>query len=184
LVNKKAKKIMAKWYILHTVSGSEKGVKKMLEDQIVKKKMSEYFEEIAVPVIEVPEIKRGKKVLSEKKFMPGYILIKMNMTDESWHLVKSVPKTTGFLGSKTAPQALAESEVQAVFSQLEVESKNASATSLYGVGDKVQVIDGPFDSFSGVVEEVDAEAQKLKISVSIFGKATPIELSFTQIKKS
>lgn len=175
---------MAKWYILHTVSGSEKGVKKMLEDQIIKKKMSDYFEEIVVPVIEVPEIKRGKKVLSEKKFMPGYILIKMNMTDESWHLVKSVPKTTGFLGSKTTPQSLAESEVQAVFSQLEAESKNASTTSLYVVGDKVQVIDGPFDSFSGTVEEVDAEAQKLKISVSIFGKATPIELSFTQIKKN
>lgn len=175
---------MAKWYILHTVSGSEKGVKKMLEDQIVKKKMSASFEEIVVPVIEVPEIKRGKKVVTEKKFMPGYVLIKMDMTDESWHLVKSVPKTTGFLGSKTAPQALSESEVQRVFAQLEVEAKNVSATSLYSVGDKVQVIDGPFDSFSGVVEEADGEAQKLKISVSIFGKATPIELSFTQVKKN
>ncbi|MDG1436697.1 MAG: transcription termination/antitermination protein NusG [Rickettsiaceae bacterium] len=175
---------MAKWYILHTVSGSEKGVKRMLEDQIVKKKMSEYFEEIVVPVIEVPEIKRGKKVVTEKKFMPGYVLIKMNMTDESWHLVKSVPKTTGFLGSKTAPQSLAESEVQKIFSQIEVESKNVSASSLYSAGDKVQVIDGPFDSFSGIVEEVDAEAQKMKISVSIFGKATPIELSFTQVKKN
>ena len=175
---------MAKWYILHTVSGSEKGVKKMIEDQIVKKKMSDCFEEVVVPVIEVPEIKRGKKVLTEKKFMPGYILIKMNMTDESWHLVKSVPKITGFLGSKTTPQALAESEVQTIFSQLEAETKSASIASLYGVGDKVQVIDGPFDSFSGIVEEVDGEAQKLKISVSIFGKATPIELSFTQVKKN
>lgn len=175
---------MAKWYILHTVSGSEKGVKRMLEDQIIKKKMSEYFEEIVVPVIEVPEIKRGKKVVTEKKFMPGYVLIKMNMTDESWHLVKSVPKTTGFLGSKTVPQSLAESEVQKIFSQIEVESKNVSASSLYSAGDKVQVIDGPFDSFSGIVEEVDAEAQKMKISVSIFGKATPIELSFTQVKKN
>ena len=175
---------MAKWYILHTVSGSENGVKRMLEDQIVKKKMSDYFEEIVVPVIEVPEIKRGKKVLSEKKFMPGYILIKMNMTDESWHLVKSVPKTTGFLGSKTTPQALSEAEVQTVFSQLEIESKNASTSSLYNVGDKVQVIDGPFDSFSGIIEEVDVEAQRLRVSVSIFGKATPIELSFTQVKKN
>ena len=175
---------MAKWYILHTVSGSEKGVKKMLEDQIVKKKMSDYFEQIVVPVVEVPEIKKGKKVLTEKKFMPGYVLIKMKMTDESWHLVKSVPKTTGFLGSKTAPQALADSEIEAVFSQLEVESKTASRTSLYSVGDRVQVIDGPFDTFSGTVEEVDVEGQKLKISVSIFGKATPIELSFTQVKKN
>lgn len=175
---------MTKWYILHTVSGSEKGVKKMIEDQIVKQKMSEFFEEIVVPVVEVPEIKRGKKVLSEKKFMPGYILIKMNMTDESWHLVKSVPKTTGFLGSKTAPQPLTEAEVKSMFSKLESESKSASTASLYNVGDKVHVIDGPFDSFSGVVEEVEVENQKLKVSVSIFGKATPIELSFTQVKKN
>ena len=106
------------------------------------------------------------------------------MTDESWHVVKSVPKTTGFLGSKTTPKSLSESEVKAVFSQLEAESKSASISSLYNVGDKVQVIDGPFDSFSGVVEEVDSEGQKLKVSVSIFGKATPIELSFTQVKKN
>ncbi|MDP5110057.1 MAG: transcription termination/antitermination protein NusG [Rickettsiaceae bacterium] len=175
---------MAKWYILHTVSGSEKGVKRMIEDQIVKKKMSDFFEEIVVPVVEVPEIKRGKKVLAEKKFMPGYVLIKMNMTDESWHLVKSVPKITGFLGSKTTPQSLSDNEVKRIFSQLEAESKTASVSSLYNVGDKVQVIDGPFDSFSGVVEEVDIEGQKLKVSVSIFGKATPIELSFTQVKKN
>ncbi len=175
---------MAKWYILHTVSGSEKGVKRMIEDQIVKKKMSDFFEEIVVPVVEVPEIKRGKQVLAEKKFMPGYVLIKMNMTDESWHLVKSVPKITGFLGSKTTPQSLSDNEVKRIFSQLEAESKTASVSSLYNVGDKVQVIDGPFDSFSGVVEEVDIEGQKLKVSVSIFGKATPIELSFTQVKRN
>ena len=174
---------MAKWYILHTVSGSEKGVKKMIEDQVIKKKMSDYFEEVVVPVIEVPEIKRGKKILAEKKFMPGYILIKMKMTDESWHLVKSVPKTTGFLGSKTQPQPLINAEAEAVFKKLESESKTASSSSLYSVGDKVQVIDGPFDSFSGVVEELNVEGQKLKVSVSIFGKATPIELSFTQVKK-
>lgn len=175
---------MSKWYILHTVSGSEKGVKRMIEDQVAKKKMSDFFEEIVVPVVEVPEIKRGKKVLAEKKFMPGYVLIKMKMTDESWHLVKSVPKITGFLGSKTTPQSLSDAEVERVFSQLEAASKTASVSSLYNVGDKVQVIDGPFDSFSGVVEEVDIEGQKLKVSVSIFGKATPIELSFTQVKKN
>ncbi len=175
---------MFKWYILHTISGSEKRVKKMIEEQIVKEKMSDQFDEIVVPVVEVPEVKRGKKVLSEKKFMPGYVLIKMRMTDDSWHLVKSVPKATGFLGGKTSPQALSESEVEAVFSQLEVESKNATNSSLYDVGDTVQVIDGPFDSFSGVVEKVNIEDQKLKISVSIFGKSTPIELGFMQVRKS
>lgn len=175
---------MTRWYILHTASGSEKRVKKMIEDQIIKKKMSDCFEDIVIPTLEVSEIKRGQKVLSEKRFMPGYILMKMNMTDESWHLVKSVPKITGFLGSKTKPQPLSDAEVKSVFDQLEIASKDASAASLHSVGDKVQIIDGPFDSFSGVVEEVEVEAQKLKVSVSIFGKATPIELSFTQVKKN
>ena len=174
---------MAKWYILHTVSGSENGVKRMIEDQIQKKKMFDFFEEIIIPVIEVPEIKKGKKVISEKKFMPGYILIKMNMTDESWHLVKSVSKITGFLGSKTNPQSLSEHEVQNIFQQLEAESKTAVISSMFAVGDKVKIIDGPFDSFSGSVEEVDAEGQRMKVSVSIFGKATPIELAFAQVKK-
>lgn len=174
---------MAKWYILHTASGSEKRVKQMIQDQIAKQSMSEYFQDIVVPVIEVPEIKRGKQVIVEKKFMPGYILIKMKMTDESWHLVKSVPKITGFLGSKTSPKPLNEEEINSIFAQLESESKNATSSSLYSVGDKVQVIDGPFDAFTGIVEEVDIETQRLKISVSIFGKATPIELSFSQVKK-
>jgi transcriptional antiterminator NusG len=115
--------------------------------------------------------------------MPGYILIKMEMTDDSWHLVKSVPKITGFLGSKTTPQSLNDNEVSQVFNQLENESRVASISNLHNIGDKVQVIDGPFDSFSGVIEEVDIESQRLKVSVSIFGKATPIELSFTQVKK-
>ena len=176
--------MVAKWYILHTVSGSEKRVKQMIQDQIAKKGMSDHFEEIVVPVIEVPEIKRGKQVITEKKFMPGYILIKMKMTDESWHLVKGVPKITGFLGTKTRPNPMNDEEVSRIFKQLESETKNASASSLYSVGDKIQVIDGPFDTFSGFVEEVDIDAQKLKISVSIFGKATPIELNFNQVKKS
>lgn len=175
--------MVAKWYILQTVSGSENGVKRLLLDQISKKGMSGQFEDIVVPVVEVPEIKRGKQVITEKKFMPGYILIKMKMTDESWHLVKAVPKITGFLGSKTVPKPMAEEEVQRIFKQLESATKHATSTSLYNIGDKVQVIDGPFDSFSGVVEEIDIPGEKLKISVSIFGKATPIELGFTQVKK-
>lgn len=176
--------MVAKWYILHTVSGSEKRVKQMIQDQITKKGMSDHFEEIVVPVIEVPEIKRGKQVITEKKFIPGYILIKMKMTDESWHLVKGVPKITGFLGTKTRPNPMSDEEVEKIFKQLESETKNASTSSLYSVGDKIQVIDGPFDTFSGFVEEVNIEGQKLKISVSIFGKATPIELNFNQVKKS
>lgn len=174
---------MAKWFIINTVSGTEKSVKRALEDQIAKKKMSEYFEDIVVPVIEVPDVKRGKKVLQEKKLMPGYVLVKMEMNDKSWHLVKSVPKVNNFLGSKTTPEPLKESEVKKIFEQIENETQNALSSGLYNVGDAVQVIDGPFDTFSGVVEEVDNEKQKLKISVSIFGKATQIELSFSQVKK-
>ena len=185
---------MAKWYILHVASGSENGVKKTIEDQIAKKQMSDedqiakkqmsdYFEEIVVPVIEVPEIKKGKKVLSEKKFMPGYILIKMIITDESWHLVKAVKKITGFLGDKTVPRSLNDSEVNIIFDQVRNETKRASESAFCDIGDKVQVIDGPFDNFSGVVESIDVEAQKLKISVSIFGKDTAIDLNFTQVKK-
>lgn len=175
---------MAKWFIIHTTSGAEKSVKKAIEDQIVKKKMSEYFEEIVVPVVEVPDVKKGKKVLQEKKLMPGYVLIKMDMNDNSWHLVRAVPKVMGFLGSKMTPEPLKDQEVKKIFEQIESETQQALSSSLYNVGDAVQVIDGPFDSFAGVVEEVDNEGQKLKISVSIFGKATQIELSFSQVKKS
>jgi len=136
-----------------------------------------------VPVIEVPEVKRGKTVKVEKKFMPGYLLIKMQMTDESWHLVKSVPKISGFLGSKSTPKSLSELEVSEIFSQLESQKKNATTTSLYEVGETVTVVDGPFEGFSGIVEEIDDEKFRLKIAILIFGKATPIELAFNQVKK-
>ncbi|MGC0371951.1 MAG: hypothetical protein DGJ47_000652 [Rickettsiaceae bacterium] len=174
---------MTKWYTIYTISGSEKSVKRAIEEQIVKRKMSDKFEDIVVPVVQVPEIKRGKKVITEKKIMPGYILIKMHMTDESWHLVKSVPKVAEFLGSKTTPQSLTDQEVETIFAQIKTQEESATESSMYNPGDEVQVIDGPFDTFSGVVEEVDPKSQTMKVSVSIFGKSTPIELSFTQVKK-
>ncbi len=173
----------AKWYIIHTLSGSEKRVKQMILDQIEKKSMSEFFEDIVVPVIEIPEVKRGKSVKTERKFIPGYILIKMHMTDKSWHLVKNVPKISGFLGNKS-PQALTEAEVQNIFSQLETEIKEANTSRLYDIGESVIVTEGPFETFTGIVEEIDNEKQKLRVSISIFGKATPIGLNFTQVKKS
>lgn len=175
---------MSKWYVLHTSSGSEKNVKRSIIDQAAKQNMSEYFEDIVVPVIEVAEVKRGKNVTTEKKFMPGYILIKMNMTDESWHLVKSIKKVADFLGSKSSPQALSEKEVENVFSNLESEAKGASSLKLYEIGEVVIVTDGPFETFTGIVEEVDDEKNRLRVSISIFGKATPIELNFTQVKKN
>jgi len=173
-----------KWYIIHTSSGSEKRVKQLILDQVERQGMSEYFEDIIVPVIEVPEVKRGKPVKTEKKFMPGYILVKMDMNDKSWHLVQGVPKITGFLGSKSKPKPLTEAEVQGIFTQLESETKGATSAKLYQIGEQVMVVDGPFDSFMGVVEDVDNEKQRLRVSISIFGKATPIDLNFTQVKKN
>ena len=172
-----------KWYIVQSSSGSEKRVKEMILDQIIKQNMQECFEDIVIPVIEVPEIKRGKTVKTEKKFMPGYILIKMAMNDKSWHLVKNIPKISGFLGSKSTPEPLSESEVQNIFAQIESETIGATSTSLYEIGEQVMVLDGPFDSFVGIVDEIDNDKQRLRISISIFGKATPIDLGFTQVKK-
>ena len=171
------------WYIIHTMSGSEKRVKQMIFDQSLKKNMSESFQEIVIPVVEVPEVKRGKEVKVEKKFMPGYILIKMDMTDEAWHLVKSTPRVTGFLGNGVKPKSVPDSEIQVIFNQIESRAKEVSSGNTYSVGESVTVIDGPFESFTGIVEDVDYEKSRLRVSVSIFGRATPIDLDFTQIKK-
>jgi transcriptional antiterminator NusG len=178
-----SKKYEMRWYAIHTLSGSEKRIRQMIFDQINKQKISEFFEDVIVPVLEVPEVKRGKNVKTEKKFMPSYILIKMHMSDKAWHLVKSIPGVTGFLGSKTTPTPLPESQIQAVFSNVELEAKEAKDSKLYEVGELVTVIYGPFENFSGTVEEVDQEKNRLKVSISIFGKATPVELDFTHVKK-
>ncbi len=177
---------MAKWYVIHTLSGSEKRVKQMILEQIAKSNMAEFFEDIIVPTIELSALKKGKTVKVEKKIIPSYVLIKMKMTDESWHLVKKVPRITGFLGdkAKNVPQSLSEKEVQDIFSKLKAESQNANSPRLYEVGQQVIIIDGPFDTFTGVIEEVNLEKQRLRIAVSIFGKATIIELSFAQVKKA
>lgn len=171
------------WYIVHTMSGSEKRIKQMIFDQAAKKGMSDAFEDVVVPVVEVPEVKRGKEVKTEKKFMPGYILIKMDMSDDAWHLVKSIPRVTGFLGNGAKPKAVPESEVNVIFSQLESRANDVSSSLVFNIGEKVTVIDGPFEAFTGVVEDVDYEKSRLRVSVSIFGRATPIDLDFTQIKK-
>ncbi len=155
----------------------------MIFDQAARKGMSAAFEDVVVPVVEVPEVKRGKEVKAEKKFMPGYILIKMEMSDEAWHLVKSIPRVTGFLGNGAKPKAVPEHEVNVIFSQLESKAGDMGSSLVFNVGEKVTVIDGPFETFAGVVEDVDYEKSRLRVSVSIFGRATPIDLDFTQIKK-
>ena len=172
-----------KWYIIHILSGSEKLIKQTILEQSAKKGFSHMFGEVMIPVVEVPEVKRGKQVKSEKKIMPGYMFVQMELNDDTWHLVQNVPKVTGFLGSGGKPRPVPESQVQAVFEQLETKAKDVSAAKLYDVGERVMVTDGPFESFTGVVEEVDGEKGKLKVSVSIFGRATPIDLAFSQVKK-
>jgi transcriptional antiterminator NusG len=174
---------MADWYVIHTLSGSEKKVKQSILDQVKKHNMSEYFKDVVVPVVEISEVKRGKNVKTERKFMPGYILIQMVMTDEAWHLVKSVPKIS-FLGNDSKPKPLAKSEVDRIFSQMESGHKGVGITSGYEVGEQVTVIDGPFDTFTGVIEAVDLEKNLLRVSISIFGKATPIDLNYNQVKKN
>ncbi len=173
----------ASWYIIHTLSGSEKKVKQTILEQAERKAMTSLFEEIIVPVVEVPEIKKGKQVTTEKKFLPGYILIKMNLTDEAWHLVKSVPKVSGFLGSGSRPSPVPEKEVNRIMDQVNSNPALMSSKKLYEVGETVKVVDGPFESFSGVIEEVDIDKMRLRVSVSIFGRSTPIDLSFNQVER-
>jgi len=172
-----------KWYIIHILSGSEKLIKQTILEQAAKKGLSHMFGEVVIPVVEVPEVKRGKQVKTEKKIMPGYMFVQMELNDDTWHLVQNVPKVTGFLGSGAKPRPVPESQVLAVFEQLETKAKDVTAAKLYDVGERVMVTDGPFESFTGVVEEVDGEKGKLKVSVSIFGRATPIDLAFSQVKK-
>jgi len=175
--------VSASWYILHTLSGSEKRVKQTILEQAEKRGMTELFEEIIVPVVEVPEVKRGKQVSTEKKFLPGYILIKVSLTDEAWHLVKSVPKVSGFLGAGGKPSPVSEMEVQRIIDQVNSNPSMVSTKKLFEQGEKVKVIEGPFESFNGSIVEVDLEKMRLRVSVSIFGRETPIELSFNQVER-
>nr|CRH06692.1 Transcription antitermination protein [Candidatus Magnetococcus massalia] len=172
-----------KWYVIHAYSGFEKRVKQTLEEKVRVTGMSQYFEEILVPSEEVVELRKGTKVTSERKFFPGYVLVKMDLNDETWHLVKDVPKVAGFLGGGGRPQALSESEVEKILRQVEVGMEKPKPKVTFSVGENVRVIDGPFVSFNGLVEEVDEDKTRLKVSVSIFGRATPVELDFVQVEK-
>ena len=170
-----------KWYIIHAASGSEKKVRDAIFEQVEKRNMSEFFEEVIIPSVESSDVRRGKKVLTEKKIMPGYILVKMNMTNEAWHLVKSIPKVGAFLGSGAKPSPVSDFEVQRIMSHISSGAISLSTVS-YEIGKVVKVIDGPFESFSGVVEDVDMVKSRLRVSVSIFGRETPLDLGFDQVE--
>lgn len=171
------------WYIVQAHSGHEKKVAEAVREKADREGISDYIEEVVVPTEGVVEVKKGKKVNTERKFFPGYVLIKMRMDDKAWHMVRSVPKVTGFLGSKGRPQPISEAEVGRIFKQMEEGTGRAKHSVSFESGETVRIIDGPFESFVGVVEEVDEEKAKLKVSVSIFGRTTPVELEFTQVEK-
>ena len=171
-----------RWYIIHTYSGFEKKVAQAIREQ-AERSMPDLFEEILVPMEEVVEMRRGQKISSERKFFPGYVLIKMVMTNESWHLVKNTSKVTGFLGTAGEPTPISQAEADRILQQVQEGVERPKPSILFEVGEMVRVADGPVSSFNGMVEEIDQDKARVKVSVSIFGRATPVELEYTQVEK-
>ena len=177
---------MAKrWYVVHTYSQFEKSVQRALVERIAREGMSDLFGQILVPVEEVVELKAGQKSISERKFFPGYVLVEMDMTDESWHLVKNTPKVTGFLGgSAMKPTPITQKEVDNIMSQMQAGVEKPRPKVLFEVGETVRVKEGPFTDFHGAVEDVNYDKSKLRVAVTIFGRSTPVELNFGQVEKA
>lgn len=176
---------MAKrWYVLHVYSGFEKKVAESIKEKAAKQGLEEHIDEILVPTEEVTEVKRGQRVNTERKFFPGYVLAKLDMNDNVWHLIKNTPKVSGFLGAGgSRPVAISESEAQRILKQVQEGIDHPRPLVMFDIGEEVKVTDGPFASFNGIVEEIDEDKAKLKVSVSIFGRATPVELEFSQVEK-
>ncbi len=173
-----------RWYVINVYSGFENKVAESIRELAVQKDMADLFEQILVPVEEVVEMRRGAKVKAERKFFPGYVLIRMEMTDESWHLVKNTAKMTGFLGGGGRPTPVSDTEVERILRQVQEGIERPKPSVTFEIGEQVRVCDGPFNSFSGLVEEVDEDRARLKVAVSIFGRATPVELEYSQVEKA
>lgn len=174
----------AKWYILQAYTNFEKKVAEAIKIEASQQGLEDKFEEVLVPTEEVTEVRKGRKVNSERKYFPGYVLLKMDMTDQAYHLVTSTPKVTGFLGSGKKPIPVSENEVKRILGQMEEDAERPRPTVSYEIGETVNVIDGHFQSFNGVVEEVDDENARLKVAINIFGRATPVELEYSQVEKT
>ena len=177
---------MSRWYIIHAYSGFENKVRESIQSEAKRLGLEQLVEAVEVPTEKVTEIRRGKKVTSDKKFFPGYVLAKLEMNDDVYHLVKNTPKVTGFLGSSGKPQPISEAEAARILNTKEEAAAAAPKAKLkvdYEIGDQVKVLDGPFASFNGVVEELDFDRGRVKVSVSIFGRATPVELEFEQVER-
>ncbi len=173
-----------KWYVVHAYSGFEKNVARALEERVELAGQKEYFGEILVPTEDVVEMRAGQKRKSERKFFPGYVLVEMELTDDTWHLVKETPRVMGFIGGKAdEPAPLSEREAAAILDRVEIGCQRAAPKIVFEAGEIVRVIDGPFNDFNGVVEEVNYEKSKLNVAVTIFGRSTPVELEFGQVEK-
>ena len=172
-----------KWYIVQAYSGFEKKVVEAIKEELKKHKLEKNLEQILLPTHQVTEVKKGKRTKREKKFFPGYILIKMEMTDEAWHLIKGQPKVTGFLGAKGKPVAISETEANRLIEQISEGIDRPRSSVIYEIGEEVRVSDGPFQSFNGLVEEIDEDKSRLKVAVSIFGRSTPVDLEYSQVEK-
>jgi len=172
-----------RWYVIHVYSGFEKKVAESIEEQAVQSHLSDMIEQVLVPIEEVVEMRRGTKVSAERKFFPGYVLIKMEMSDETWHLVKNTSKVTDILGGRGRPIPISDAEAQQILDQVEEGVERPRPSITFSIGEQVRVCDGPFNSFNGLVEEVDEEKARVKVSVSIFGRSTPVELEYSQVEK-
>lgn len=175
---------MAKrWYIVQTYSNFERKVAESIHEKVAQKKLEELFDDVLVPTEKVVEVRRGRKVDTERRFFPGYVLVKMELTDETFHLIKNIQKVTGFLGNENKPMPISEAEAMSILQQVQEGVDRPKPSISFEVGEQVRVSDGPFASFNGLVEEVDEERARLKVEVSIFGRATPVELEYGQVEK-
>ena len=175
---------MAKrWYVVHVYSGFEKKIASAIKEQAEQKGLADHIDEVLVPSEEVVEVRRGQKINAERKFFPGYVLVKMELTDDAWHLIKNTPKVTGFLGTKLRPSPISEAEADRIMKQAQEGVDHPRRSVIFEIGEQVRVADGPFTSFNGTVEEIDEEKGRVKVSVSIFGRSTPVELEYGQVEK-